>query len=131
MKTSTNEPEANPSLGPLLMNVEVTRYRKPDGFTTRHWAVLVNGELLVVTLFRKGAEAVAQLITSLVMSNKSEPSQPGQTSVTPEDHADSGSANVEPVPPDGVVLPELESETAMRKRRRKGLRREILGEAPF
>lgn len=46
------------------MKVEVTRYRKPDGYLTRHWSVLVNGELLAVTLYRKGAEAVARAITN-------------------------------------------------------------------
>jgi hypothetical protein len=41
------------------MNVEVRRYRKPDGYPTRYWAVYVDGELLAVMLYRKGAEAVA------------------------------------------------------------------------
>ena len=45
------------------MNVEVTKYRKADGYVTRYWSVRVNGELLVVTLYRKGAEAVANAIT--------------------------------------------------------------------
>jgi hypothetical protein len=45
------------------MKVEVTRYRKPNGFLTRHWAVFVNGELLAVTLYRKGALAVAVALT--------------------------------------------------------------------
>lgn len=45
------------------MKVEVTRYRKPDGFLTRHWAVFVNGDLLAVTLYRKGALAVAAVLT--------------------------------------------------------------------
>ena len=45
------------------MNVEVTRYRKPGGYLTRYWSVLVNGELLAVILYRKGAEAVARAIT--------------------------------------------------------------------
>ena len=47
------------------MKVEVTRYRKRDGFPTRHWAVFVDGELLVVTLYRKGAEAVAAALTGM------------------------------------------------------------------
>jgi len=47
------------------MKVEVTRYRKPDGFVTRHWAVLVDGDLLAVTLYRKGAQAVAAALTSM------------------------------------------------------------------
>lgn len=48
------------------MNIEVTRYRKADGYVTRYWSVRVNGELLVVTLYRKGAEAVARAITNTV-----------------------------------------------------------------
>ncbi len=47
------------------MKVEVTRYRKADGYATRNWAVVVNGELLAVTVYRKGAEAVARAITGL------------------------------------------------------------------
>ena len=114
------------------MNVEVTRYSKPDGYATRHWSVMVNGELLVVTLYRKGAEAVAEFIANLIMPNKSETSsQPGQPPVTPSDLPEGVPANVEPPPPAGLMLPLLESEAARRKRRRKGLRREILGEAPF
>jgi hypothetical protein len=46
------------------MNVEVTRYRKPGGYQTRYWSVLVDGELLAVTLYRKGAEAVARAINN-------------------------------------------------------------------
>ena len=44
------------------MKVEVTRYRKPDGWPTRYWAVLIDGNLLAVTLYRKGAEAVARAL---------------------------------------------------------------------
>jgi len=46
------------------MNVEVTKYRKTDGYATRYWSVVVNGELLAVTVYRKGAEAVARAITN-------------------------------------------------------------------
>jgi hypothetical protein len=46
------------------MKVEVTKYRKPDGYLTRYWSVSVDGELLAVTLYRKGAEAVARAITN-------------------------------------------------------------------
>lgn len=46
------------------MKVEVTRFRKRDGYVTRHWAVMVDGELLAVTLYRKGAEAVAAALTA-------------------------------------------------------------------
>lgn len=46
------------------MNVEVSKYRKADGYATRYWSVSVNGELLAVTVYRKGAEAVARAITN-------------------------------------------------------------------
>ena len=46
------------------MRIEVTRFRKRDGYPTRHWAVMVDGELLAVTLYRKGAEAVAAALTA-------------------------------------------------------------------
>jgi hypothetical protein len=46
------------------MKVEVEKYRKADGYVTRYWSVVVNGELLAVTLYRKGAEAVARAITN-------------------------------------------------------------------
>lgn len=46
------------------MKVAVEKYRKPDGYATRYWSVIVDGELLAVTLYRKGAEAVARAITN-------------------------------------------------------------------
>ncbi len=46
------------------MKIEVAKYRKPDGWPTRHWAVFVNGDLLAVTLYRKGALAVAAALTA-------------------------------------------------------------------
>jgi len=46
------------------MRVAVEKYRKPDGYATRYWSVTVNGKLLAVTVYRKGAEAVAQAITN-------------------------------------------------------------------
>jgi hypothetical protein len=42
--------------------IEVKPYRKPDGYRTRYWAVYVDGELLAVVLYRKGAQAIADLI---------------------------------------------------------------------
>ena len=42
--------------------VTIARYRKPDGYETRFWAVYVDGELLALVLYRKGAEAVRQMI---------------------------------------------------------------------
>ena len=46
------------------MKVEVEKYRKPDGYATRYWSVIVDGELLAVTLYRKGAVAVARAISN-------------------------------------------------------------------
>ena len=46
------------------MKIAVEKYRKTDGYATRYWSVTVNGELLAVTLYRKGAEAVARAITN-------------------------------------------------------------------
>ena len=42
--------------------IEVKPYLKADGYRTRHWAVYVDGELLAVVLYRKGAQAIAELI---------------------------------------------------------------------
>jgi hypothetical protein len=46
------------------MKVSVEKYRKPDGYATRYWSVIVDGELLAVTLYRKGAVAVARAINN-------------------------------------------------------------------
>ena len=46
------------------MKVAVEKYRKADGYVTRYWSVVVDGELLAVTLYRKGAVAVAMAITN-------------------------------------------------------------------
>jgi hypothetical protein len=42
--------------------IEVKRYRKPDGYPSRYWGVYVDGELLAVVLYRKGAIAIADLL---------------------------------------------------------------------
>lgn len=42
--------------------IEIKRYRKPDGYATRYWGIYVDGELLAVVLYRKGAVAIADLI---------------------------------------------------------------------
>ena len=47
------------------MTVEMRRYRKPDGYPTRYWAVYVDGEILAVVVYRKGAEAIAEMLTRL------------------------------------------------------------------
>jgi hypothetical protein len=50
------------------MNVEVRRYRKDDGYPTRNWAVYIDGELLAVVLYRKGAEAIADKLLDVAYS---------------------------------------------------------------
>ena len=40
--------------------IEITRYG------TRHWAVWLDGELVVVALYRKGAATVAEKLRELV-----------------------------------------------------------------
>ncbi len=45
--------------------IEVKPYLKPDGYRTRHWAVYVDGDLLAVVLYRKGAQAIAELIMAI------------------------------------------------------------------
>jgi hypothetical protein len=42
--------------------IEIRKYRKPDGYVTRYWGIYVDGELLAVVLYRKGAMAIANLI---------------------------------------------------------------------
>jgi hypothetical protein len=42
--------------------IEVKRYCKPDGYPTRYWAVYINCELLAVVVYRKGADAIAELL---------------------------------------------------------------------
>lgn len=116
------------------MLIKVGPYMKPDGFKTRHWAVYVDGGLLTVTLYRKGANAVAEFIQTLLDTMKpndapkrksrgkkaSTPTQGFVTSGAPS--VSEGSWNAFPKP---------EPEAARRKRRKKGLLRKILGESPF
>ncbi|MGA0846277.1 MAG: hypothetical protein ACO3RV_07010 [Luteolibacter sp.] len=45
--------------------IEIKRYKKPDGYATRYWGVYVDGELLAVVLYRKGAMAIAEMLTRL------------------------------------------------------------------
>lgn len=42
--------------------IEVKRYRKPDGYPSRYWGIYVDGELLAVVLYRKGAVAIAEML---------------------------------------------------------------------
>ena len=45
--------------------IEVKPYLKADGYRTRYWAVYVDGELLAVVLYRKGAQAIADMLTRI------------------------------------------------------------------
>jgi len=45
--------------------IEVKRYLKPDGYATRYWAVYVAGELLAVVVYRKGAQAIADMLVQM------------------------------------------------------------------
>ena len=50
--------------------IEVKRYRKQDGYATRYWAIYVDGQLLAVTVYRKGAQAIADLIRKMRFSKE-------------------------------------------------------------
>ena len=43
--------------------IVVKPYLKSDGYRTRYWAVYVDGELLAVVVYRKGARAIADMLT--------------------------------------------------------------------
>ncbi len=45
--------------------IEIRRYRKSDGWPTKYWAVYVDGKILAVVVYRKGAEAIAEMLTRL------------------------------------------------------------------
>jgi len=61
-------PRANNRGGAAMNAVIVTRYRD-----SRYWAVWRGGELLAVTVYKKGAEAVAALARKLEESHEAEP----------------------------------------------------------
>ena len=65
------------------MKVHVARYRKADGYQTRFWSVTVDGELLAVTVYRRGAQAVADALTTLTrdphVTTLEDASNPGTT----------------------------------------------------
>ena len=61
------------------MKIEVKRYLNSSGWPTRNWAVYLDGELLAVTVYRKGAEAVAGTISNLITHATSIP-HPTRTS---------------------------------------------------
>lgn len=49
------------------MNDQLTITR----YGTRNWAIYWNGELLAVTVYKKGAKAVAETIAALLRANES------------------------------------------------------------
>ena len=46
-----------------MNRIEITRY------WNRNWAVWLDGELLAVTVYKKGAQAIAHLVTRLTQSH--------------------------------------------------------------
>ncbi len=68
------------------MKIEVVRYQNRSGYVTRHWAVYLNGDLLTVTLYRKGALAVAAALMNLngvnhVLTSGGEQGKPSQATM--------------------------------------------------
>ena len=47
--------------------IEISKYRH-----TRHWAVYVDGGLLAVVVYRKGAEAIADMLRKMRFSKEAE-----------------------------------------------------------
>ena len=78
------------------MRVEVTRYCKPDGWPTRYWAVFVDGDLLAVTVYRKGAEAVARAINPEPESCHVQDHAPSENNGTGRHNATTGVATGQP-----------------------------------
>ena len=65
------------------MKVEVARYLKPDGYPSRYWAVMIDGELLAVTVYRKGAEAVAEALTNSHVTTLQDSAEAGTGNASP------------------------------------------------
>ena len=57
---------------PAPAMIEVKRYRKPDGYATHYWAIYVDGELLAVTVYRKGAVAIANMLRKMQFTKEAE-----------------------------------------------------------
>ena len=47
----------------ILMNATIEKYGN------RNWAVRINGELLAVTVYKKGARAIVELLQQIASSN--------------------------------------------------------------
>ena len=47
--------------------IEIHKYRH-----TRFWAIYVDGELLAVTVYRKGAEAIADMLRKIRFSKEAD-----------------------------------------------------------
>ena len=74
------------------MNVDVARYRKADGYETRFWSVTVDGELLAVTVYRRGAQAVANALSTLTRDPHATTPQSSPQSGTVSHHSTAGVA---------------------------------------
>ena len=59
--------------------ITVSRYRKEDGYTTRYYAIHLDGTLLAVTVFRKGAEAVRAKLMELLEGKATAPAPAATT----------------------------------------------------
>jgi hypothetical protein len=57
-------------------SITVGRYRKADGFQTRNFAIHVDGILLAVTVYRKGAAAVRSKLLELLDGTDMSPALP-------------------------------------------------------
>ncbi len=57
----SNRPRPSPA-----PTITVSRYRKDDGYATRNFAIYIDGSLLAVTLYRKGAETVRAKLMELL-----------------------------------------------------------------
>ena len=51
----------------MSVMIENRKYRQ-----SRHWAVYVDGELLAVIVYRKGAEAIADMVLKMRFSSEAE-----------------------------------------------------------
>jgi len=48
-----------------VVKIEVRPYLKADGWKTKYWGVYVDGSLLGLTVYKKGALAIAALLNEL------------------------------------------------------------------
>ncbi len=109
--------------------ITVGRYCKADGFPTRHYAIHLDGVLLAVTVFRKGAEAVRTKLLELLDGREISPALPtckGEGCIlTPEQRSDlipacDGAPHLEDPGPDSVHLCPLQTPASVELARENG-----------